>query len=84
MKSVPGWRRRGKMISRTFTFRTFLSAVGFVDKVARLAERAFHHPDIDIRYNRVKLGLTTHDYGGLTMRDFNLARRVNKLYDKTR
>lgn len=72
------------MISRTFTFRTFLSAVGFVDKVARLAERAFHHPDIDIRYNRVKLGLTTHDYGGLTMRDFNLARRVNKLYDKTR
>jgi 4a-hydroxytetrahydrobiopterin dehydratase len=51
----------------------------FVNRVARLAEAANHHPDITINYNRVKLALTTHDEGGLTMKDFRLAGRINKL-----
>ena len=67
------------MISRRFEFSDFAEAMRFVNKVARLAESANHHPDITINYNRVKLALTTHDEGGLTMRDFNLARRINKL-----
>ncbi len=82
MRSVEGWRRRGRMISRTFVFKTFLSGIDFVSRVARLAERANHHPDISIRYNRIILGLTTHDYGGLTMRDFRLARQINRLFNK--
>jgi 4a-hydroxytetrahydrobiopterin dehydratase len=51
----------------------------FVNRVARLAEAASHHPDITINYNRVRLALTTHDEGGLTEKDFKLAARINKL-----
>jgi 4a-hydroxytetrahydrobiopterin dehydratase len=58
---------------RTFQFQDFVAALRFVNRVADLAERAGHHPDIDIRYNRVRLGLTTHDAGGLTGKDFELA-----------
>ena len=53
--------------------------MGFVTKVARLAEAANHHPDITINYNRVRLGLTTHDEGGLTMKDFRLAAKIIQL-----
>lgn len=81
MRNLNGWHRRGRTITRTFIFKTFLGGIAFVQKVARLAERANHHPDITIRYNRIKLDLTTHDYGGLTMRDFNLARRINHVAD---
>jgi len=58
---------------RTFTFQDFVGALRFVNRVADLAEAASHHPDIDIRYNRVRLALTTHDAGGLTGKDFELA-----------
>jgi 4a-hydroxytetrahydrobiopterin dehydratase len=82
MRDLRGWRRRGRTITRTFIFKTFLGGITFVEKVARLAERANHHPDITIRYNRIRLDLTTHDYGGLTMRDFTLARRINRLVER--
>lgn len=74
-----GWRLRGKQISRLFIFEDFAHAIRFLNRVARLAEVMNHHPDIDIRYNKIKLNLTTHDEGGLTMKDFTLARGVNKL-----
>jgi 4a-hydroxytetrahydrobiopterin dehydratase len=70
---------RRSIISRKFVFADFVQAMRFVNRVARLAEAANHHPDITINYNRVKLALTTHDEGGLTMKDFRLASRINKL-----
>jgi 4a-hydroxytetrahydrobiopterin dehydratase len=76
---VPGWKRRGAVLSRTFEFRDFSAAMKFVNAVARLAEKAWHHPDIDVRWNRVRLALTTHDAGGLTEKDFVLAQAFDRL-----
>jgi 4a-hydroxytetrahydrobiopterin dehydratase len=67
------------MIARSFRFKNFSDAMQFVNKVARLAERANHHPDIMIRYDKVSLTLTTHDEGGLTEKDFKLACQINRL-----
>jgi 4a-hydroxytetrahydrobiopterin dehydratase len=67
------WERDGDEIVKVFEFDDFAAAMEFVNAVARLAERYDHHPDIDIRYNRVKLALSTHSEGGLTPRDFDLA-----------
>ena len=64
---------------RTFQFESFCDAVAFVNKVAGMAEKAGHHPDIDIRYNRVRLALVSHDAGGLTDKDFDLAAGVDLL-----
>lgn len=77
--SVPCWQRRASVIARTFEFPDFLAAMKFVNAVARLAEKAGHHPDIDIRWNQVRLALTTHDEGGLTAKDFSLAARCDTL-----
>lgn len=77
LPAIPEWRRRGRTVSRTFRFEDFVSAMRFVNAVARLAEQAQHHPDIDIRWNEVTLALTTHDAGGLTQRDFDLARQCD-------
>jgi 4a-hydroxytetrahydrobiopterin dehydratase len=72
--SVPKWKRDGQVISRTYEFADFLVAMKFVNALAALAEQVQHHPDIDIRWNKVTLALTTHDSGGLTEKDFALAR----------
>ena len=79
VSKLRNWKLRQSFISRTFVFVDFAQAMRFVNRVARLAEAANHHPDITINYNRVKLALTTHDEGGLTMKDFRLAGRINKL-----
>ena len=76
---VPDWKKRGLTIARTYPFKDFPAAIKFVNAVARLAERAWHHPDIDIRWNRVTLALTTHDAGGLMEKDFALARKFDAL-----
>jgi 4a-hydroxytetrahydrobiopterin dehydratase len=73
---LPRWERRGNEIRRTWTFADFESSMAFVNKVAALARAADHHPDIDIRYSRVTLALSTHDAGGLTRRDFDLAEAI--------
>jgi 4a-hydroxytetrahydrobiopterin dehydratase len=73
---LPGWQRRGSEITRTFTFPDFKGAMAFVNRVADLAEGVNHHPDIDIRYSKVTLTLTTHDASGLTARDFALAEQI--------
>ena len=65
-------------IARDYQFPTFPAAVRFVDFVAELAEAADHHPDIDIRYNRVRLTLSTHSAGGVTDKDFALARAIDQ------
>jgi 4a-hydroxytetrahydrobiopterin dehydratase len=79
LSSVPYWERRGSQIIRTFERKDFVAATGFVMSVAVLAERADHHPDIDIRWNKVTLTLTTHSAGGLTGKDFALARSIDAL-----
>ncbi len=76
---VPQWRRKASVISRTYEFPDFVVAMKFVNAVAKAAEKAWHHPDIDIRWNKVKLALTTHDAGGLTEKDFALAAKFDQL-----
>jgi len=76
---VPDWKKTGASITRTFAFKDFPAAIRFVNAVARLAEKAWHHPDIDIRWNQVALTLTTHSEGGLTAKDFKLARQFDRL-----
>ena len=76
LRRTPGWERAGAEIRRTYRFGDFREALAFVNRVGELAERAGHHPDIDIRYNTVTLALATHDAGGLTAKDFELARAI--------
>jgi 4a-hydroxytetrahydrobiopterin dehydratase len=73
------WTVDGEVLRRTFEFKNFVEAMGFVTKVALAAEKANHHPDIDIRWNKVTLALTTHDEGGLSRRDAELAQRIDAL-----
>ncbi len=79
IKSAKGWKRNGSDIHRTFIMKDFVRAMGFVQSVALLAEKADHHPDIDIRWNKVTLVLSTHSKGGLTEKDFSLAVQINSL-----
>lgn len=76
LAEVPDWKKQGAAIVRTCEFGDFAQAIKFVNAVARIAEKAGHHPDIDIRWNKVSLRLTTHDEGGLTGQDFDLARKI--------
>lgn len=80
-KKVPEWEIDGDNLIRTFEFDEFMEAIDFVNSVAEIAEEAQHHPDIDIRFNTVVLTLTTHDLGGLTKADFEVAARVDNLVD---
>ena len=77
--SLPDWKIEQGELTRTFTHRDFRAALAFVNEVGDLAEQAGHHPDIDIRYNKVRLALITHDAGGLTAKDFELAAAADKI-----
>jgi 4a-hydroxytetrahydrobiopterin dehydratase len=73
------WKLVKSEIVREFAFPNFVEAIRFVNRVAEKAELAGHHPDIDIRYNKVRLAMVTHDAGGLTDRDFDLAASIDGL-----
>ena len=75
----PEWSRSGDQITRTYVFDDFNGSMGFVTRVALAAERADHHPDIDIRWSKVTLGLSTHSEGGITARDLDLAHTCDDL-----
>ena len=77
LTTLPGWQRNGIAIQRVFQFPNFKAAMQFVNEVAEAAEQASHHPDIDIRYNKVTMGLVSHDAGGVTQRDVQMAQRIN-------
>jgi 4a-hydroxytetrahydrobiopterin dehydratase len=79
LKRIPAWKKNAAVISRMFEFKDFPDALEFVNAVAKIAENARHHPDIDIRWNKVTLTLSTHDAGGLTEKDFKLARQFDQL-----
>ncbi|HET7290026.1 MAG TPA: 4a-hydroxytetrahydrobiopterin dehydratase [Thermodesulfobacteriota bacterium] len=79
LRGLNGWERKGSEIVRVFKNKSFVDSVGFVNKVSILAEKADHHPDILIQYKNVTLTLSTHSKGGLTEKDFNLAREIDAL-----
>ena len=72
------WEREGDEIQKVFEFDDFGSAIRFVNEVAKLADRYDHHPDIDLRWNKVRLALSTHSEGGLTARDFDVAGEIEQ------
>jgi len=79
LQQLKGWTlEKGELVQQC-TFKDFVAAMAYVNDVAQLAETAGHHPDIDIRYNRVRLALVTHDAGGITQNDIQLARKINNL-----
>ena len=82
LKGAPDWALVGEAIQKTYQFRDFLTAMKFVDTVADAAEHSQHHPDILIRYNRVTLTLATHDAGGITTKDFDLAKKSDQFATK--
>jgi 4a-hydroxytetrahydrobiopterin dehydratase len=79
LEEVPQWRLQGDSIERQFKFPDFVGAIEFVNKVAKESESMDHHPDIDIRWNKVRLVLATHSAGGLTDLDFTLAQKIDRL-----
>jgi 4a-hydroxytetrahydrobiopterin dehydratase len=79
MQQVPGWGTDGQNLCRTYQFANFVEAIDFVNQLVEPAESAGHHPDIAVSYNQVALKLTTHDAGGLTQLDFNLAQTISYL-----
>jgi 4a-hydroxytetrahydrobiopterin dehydratase len=83
LQRLPGWERRGNQILKTFVRKDFANAITFVNEVADAAEAAGHHPDIDIRWNKVTLALSSHAEGGLTDSDFQLAARIQELDQPT-
>jgi 4a-hydroxytetrahydrobiopterin dehydratase len=74
--SLPGWSRSGDEIEKTYELASFPDAIAFVVRIGFLAEAADHHPDLDVRWRKVRVALTTHDSGGLTDKDADLARQI--------
>jgi 4a-hydroxytetrahydrobiopterin dehydratase len=79
LRKLDGWSLGGNEIRRTWEFKDFARAMKFVNSVAVIAEKFNHHPDIDIRWNKVHLTLSTHSAGGLTLLDFSLAKAIDEL-----
>ncbi|HBB33050.1 MAG TPA: 4a-hydroxytetrahydrobiopterin dehydratase [Cyanobacteria bacterium UBA8803] len=78
-KQIEGWTVEGKQLQSTRKFKDFLEAIAFVNKIVEPAETAGHHPDLKISYNKVTIALTTHDAGGLTSKDFELAKILSQI-----
>ena len=79
LKKLSGWSRKGDAIVKSFEFKAFQDGITFVDRVAVAADKADHHPDIDIRYTKVTMALSTHSAGGLTANDTAMAAEIDKL-----
>ena len=77
LPELDGWEFDGKQLTRLFVLPTFMDAIRFVGRIAEAAERAQHHPDIDVRYDTVRLHLMTHSERGITDKDFALAKDIN-------
>jgi 4a-hydroxytetrahydrobiopterin dehydratase len=74
--ALSGWTRKGNVLTKTFAFTGFRDGIDWVGRVADLAETMDHHPDLDIRYNKITVCLSTHSAGGITSKDFELARAI--------
>ena len=82
LNAVPNWSKRAKTIHRIFEFEGFLDSIAFVNRIAKRAQKLNHHPNIEIHFNKVTLHITTHDAGGLTEKDFVLARESDADFAK--
>ncbi len=80
LKNMPEWSLAGNAIHRKFSFKSFLPAIAFVNRIAEAAEQANHHPDITINYSQVGISLSTHSEAGITQKDFQLAGAIDKIY----
>lgn len=76
---LAGWERSGDEIVKTYELPSFPAAIAFVTRVGFLAEKADHHPDLDIRWRKVKVALSSHDAGGITTKDFDLAAEIESV-----
>ncbi|HYC49783.1 MAG TPA: 4a-hydroxytetrahydrobiopterin dehydratase [Gemmatimonadaceae bacterium] len=76
LTALPGWSRKGETLTKTYSFARFADGIKFVQQVAAVADGMNHHPDIDIRYTNITFSLSTHDAGGVTQRDFDLAKAI--------
>lgn len=79
LADLPTWKQDGQKIYKTFMFKDFVTAIHFVNRLVEPAEQAGHHPDLEISYNKVTVSLTTHDAGGLTHKDFQMARQISQI-----
>ncbi|WP_026735529.1 4a-hydroxytetrahydrobiopterin dehydratase [Fischerella sp. PCC 9605] len=79
LSNLSNWTLEGSKLQLNRTFKNFVQAIEFVNKLVEPAESAGHHPDIEISYNKVKITLTTHDAGGLTQKDFDLAKEISQI-----
>lgn len=79
LKTLKEWQIQSGKLCRTFTFKDFVAAIAFVQNIMPIAEKLNHHPDIDIRYNKVTLQLITHDVGEITSKDVELAKNIDAL-----
>ena len=79
--NLQGWSRRADVITKTFQFRNFMTGINFVTAVAKAADAADHHPDIDIRYTKVTCTLSTHSAGGITQKDLDLAKQIERFQE---
>jgi 4a-hydroxytetrahydrobiopterin dehydratase len=82
LQAVPHWSKRAQTIVRTYKFDGFLKGIDFVSQIAKKAQKMNHHPDIDIRFDQITLTLTTHDEGGITEKDFLLAKQCDEIFSK--
>ena len=82
LKFLPGWEYKGKAIGKLFRFKEFMDGIKFVNRIARLAEAADHHPDITINYTRIRFVCSTHSEGGVTDKDFKLAGQIEREFER--
>ncbi|MBP0019280.1 MAG: 4a-hydroxytetrahydrobiopterin dehydratase [Cyanobacteria bacterium SBLK] len=82
LQRLTGWKQNGKVIQQTFKFKNFIEAIAFVNQLVEPAEAAGHHPDLEISYNKVTVEMTSHDAGGLTQKDFDMAVTISQLGEK--
>lgn len=78
LAALPGWARKGEALQKTYSFARFADGIRFVQQIAEVADTMNHHPDIDIRYTNVGFSLSSHDAGGITQRDLDLAQRIEE------
>jgi 4a-hydroxytetrahydrobiopterin dehydratase len=80
LKAVANWSQREQTICRMFKFEGFLNSIAFVNRITPVAQNLNHYPDIDIRFDQVTLTITTHDAGGITEKDFSVARQCDEVF----
>lgn len=78
LKALPGWKHQGEVITKQYTFKEFMDGIRFINRIAEIAEKMDHHPDIEVNYKRITFTLSTHDQGGITEKDVKLAEAIER------